>query len=183
MTVLRDGRVDTDRQQDLPPPPTDEHEWTIRPVERPDIAAIKALFHKLHAFNTSLDPGFALSEEWETHFDAAMVEALQGRESLCLIARERLSGQPCGFILAAIHRDSPMWRHRDWVEVQALYVERRWRGHRLAAGLLTQACVWADRAGQRVVQLYVTASNERAIRFYQREGFRQTQAIMRKTLT
>jgi ribosomal protein S18 acetylase RimI-like enzyme len=29
----------------------------------------------------------------------------------------------------------------------------------------------------------VTASNERAIRFYRREGFGQTQAIMRKELS
>jgi ribosomal protein S18 acetylase RimI-like enzyme len=36
--------------------------------------------------------------------------------------------------------------------------------------------------GQPVVQLYVTASNERALRFYQREGFHQAQAILRRVL-
>jgi ribosomal protein S18 acetylase RimI-like enzyme len=33
-----------------------------------------------------------------------------------------------------------------------------------------------------VVQLYVTASNARALAFYRHEGFRETQAIMHKVL-
>jgi GNAT superfamily N-acetyltransferase len=148
-----------------------------------DIAAVKALFHNLHTFNASLDPRFALSEEWESHFDATMAEALRQSESLCLIACEAQSGQPRGFVLATIHRDLRMWRYRDWVEVEALYVEDAWRGNGLAAALLARACAWANRVGQPVVQLYVTASNAHALTFYQRKGFRQTQAIMRKVLT
>ena len=34
-----------------------------------------------------------------------------------------------------------------------------------------------------MVQLYVTASNERAIRCYARQGFRPVQATMRKALS
>ena len=46
--------------------------WVVRGAEPMDIAAIKALFHALRPCNTSLDPRFALSEEWEIHFDASM---------------------------------------------------------------------------------------------------------------
>ncbi|HKV86265.1 MAG TPA: GNAT family N-acetyltransferase [Ktedonobacterales bacterium] len=156
--------------------------YTICRAQPADVAATKALFGKLHAFNTALDPRFALSEEWETHFDAAIREALSGDDALCLIAREVGSGRPCGFALAAVHRDSGMWRYREWVEVEALYVEDAWRGQGLAEALLAHVCGWADGMGQLAVQLYVTASNERAIHFYQHEGFRETQAIMRKLL-
>lgn len=147
-----------------------------------DIAEIKVLFGKLHAFNAALDPRFALSEEWASHFDAAIQQALSGSDSLCLLAREADTGLPCGFALAEVHRDSGMWRYREWVEVEALYVEDTWRGRGLAEALLAHACEWADSIGQPAVQLYVTASNERAIRFYRHEGFRETQAIMRKVL-
>jgi hypothetical protein len=41
--------------------------------------------------------------------------------------------------------------------------------------LLARACEWAECVGQSVVQLYVTASNERAIGYYQHEGFREMQ--------
>ena len=159
-----------------------DHGWILRRARPRDAAAVKALFWKLHTFNAGLDPRFALSAEWETHFDAAMEEAVRGRESLCLIACERQSGQTCGFVLAAIHRDSGMWRHREWVEVEGLYVEDAWRGQGLGACLLARTCDWAKRMGQPVVQLYVTASNGQALRFYGREGFRQAQAILRRVL-
>ena len=160
----------------------DGQEWVMRRMQQADVMAVKALFCKLHAFNSALDPRFALSEDWETFFHAAIQQALRGDGSLCLIARETGTDRPSGFALAAVHRDAGMWRYHEWVEVEALYVEEAWRGHGLAETLLARACAWADRLGQPVVQLYVTASNERAIRFYQREGFHQTQAIMCKAL-
>jgi ribosomal protein S18 acetylase RimI-like enzyme len=157
--------------------------WVLRRARRSDAPAVKALFWKLHAFNTSLDRRFALANDWEAHVDPLLDQALGGRGVLCLIARERGTGAPCGFALAAIHRDSSLWQYHEWVEVEALYVEEKWRGLALAAELLARACAWAVAVGQPVVQLYVTASNERALRFYQREGFNQTQAILRRVLT
>jgi GNAT superfamily N-acetyltransferase len=156
--------------------------WVLRRARQSDTPAVKALFWKLHAFNAGLDSRFALADDWEAQFDPMLDQALGGRGVLCLIARERDTGAPCGFALAAIHRDSSLWRYHEWVEVEALYVEEAWRGQALAAELLARACAWADAVGQPVVQLYVTASNERALRFYQREGFDQTQAILRRVL-
>lgn len=155
--------------------------WAIRPLQRGDIAALKMLFRKLHAFNASLDPQFALSESWEISFDTVIDEALVGKV-LCLLAYEIDTNCPCGFAMAAVHHDSNMWRVHEWVEVEALYIADAWRGSGLADVLLTRACDWAESVGQSVVQLYVTASNDRAIRFYQHEGFGATQAIMRKVL-
>jgi ribosomal protein S18 acetylase RimI-like enzyme len=157
--------------------------WKIHRAQHRDAADIKALFRKLHMFNAALDPRFALSDHWEAHFDTTMQRALCGDDAICFIAREAGSGLPCGFALAATHHDSGMWRYHDWVEVEALYVEDTWRGSGLAEILLGRASEWADSLGQSVVQLYVTASNERAIRFYRRNGFRVTQEIMRKALT
>ena len=155
----------------------------IRHVQPGEVMTVKNLFRKLHTFNASLDPRFALSETWETHFDAVLQQALlRDDEWLCLIASDRDTSRPAGFVLAAVHRDSGMWHYHEWVEVEALYVEHDCRGRGLAEMLLDRACAWAEGIGQSVVQLFVTASNERAIRFYRREGFGQSQAIMRKVL-
>jgi GNAT superfamily N-acetyltransferase len=159
-----------------------EQGWVLRRARHSDAPAVKALFWKLHAFNAGLDSRFALADDWEAHVDPVLDQALGGRGALCLIARERHTAEPCGFALAAIHRDSSLWRYHEWVEVEALYVEEEWRGQALAAELLARACAWADAVGQSVVQLYVTANNERALRFYQREGFHPTQAILRRVL-
>ena len=156
--------------------------WEIRRVGRGDLADLKRLFLKLHLYNGSLDPRFALADDWERHFDAMMKRALTGEGRLALLARDRVTGRPLGFALAALQDGGPLWKHRDGVEVEALYVERAWRGTGLAEALLAAALSWAEDLGQPVVQLYVTASNERAIRFYERQGFRAVQGIMRKAL-
>ncbi len=161
---------------------TTDDGWEIRPVGRGDIADLKRLFLKLHLYNGSLDPRFALADDWERHFDAMMERALAGEGRLALLARDRVTGRPVGFALAALQDGGPLWKHRDGVEVEALYVERAWRGTGLAEALLAAALSWAEDLGQPVVQLYVTAGNERAIRFYERQGFRAVQGIMRRAL-
>ena len=44
---------------------------------------------------------------------------------------------------AAVQEGGPLWKHRDGVEGEALYVERDWRGTGLAAALLAAALTWA----------------------------------------
>jgi GNAT superfamily N-acetyltransferase len=159
-----------------------DREWEIERAQCVDMDDIKVLFRRLHAFNTALDARFALSQTWEAPFEAAMQRAFRGEEAVCFIARETRTGRPCAFALAAVHHDSDLWQYREWVEVEALYVDDAWHGCGLANDLLGRTCAWAAGMGQPVVQLYVTASNERAIHFYQHAGFRTTQAIMRKVL-
>lgn len=180
-TLDRPAEVDSQLTASLPMP-RDGREWVISQAQPSDIAAVRVMFLQLHAFNSALDSRFALSAEWEAHFDTMLQHALHDAGSLCLIARETGTGRPCGLALAAVHRDSGMWRYREWVEVEALYVDDTCRGCGLADALLEHTCDWAESIGQPVVQLYVTASNERAINFYRREGFSQTQAIMRRVL-
>jgi len=156
--------------------------WEIRPVDRGDLADLKRLFLRLHLYNASLDPRFALADDWERHLDAMLERALAGAGHLALLARDRPNRRPAGFALAALLEGGPLWKHRDGVEVEALYVEREWRGAGLAEALLAPVFAWAEDLGQPVVQLYVTATNERALRFYAREGFHPVQAIMRKAV-
>jgi ribosomal protein S18 acetylase RimI-like enzyme len=52
----------------------------------------------------------------------------------------------------------------------------------LAHSLLKRAYQWAEINGLPRVQLYVTATNERAQSVYEEQGFSITQAIMRKSL-
>jgi ribosomal protein S18 acetylase RimI-like enzyme len=155
--------------------------WAIRPVERADVAALKRLFYQLHRYNAHLDSRFALAEGWEHHVDDLAAGAAAAGPRLALLARH--GRRPAGFVLARVHRDAPLWRERDWVEVEALYVEPAWRGAGLADSLLAHALAWAADKGVAVVQLYVTASNARALRFYARHGFHHVQAILRTELS
>jgi GNAT superfamily N-acetyltransferase len=155
--------------------------WEIRPAKLADITELKQMFCRLHLHNASLDPRFALAEGWERYVDDLVWGPATTLPHLALVARQ--GGRPAGFVLAVVHRDAPLWRYRVWVEVEALYVERPWRGSGLADAMLGQALAWAADRGLPVVQLYVTASNARALRFYERHGFRPAQVILRAVLS
>ncbi len=154
--------------------------WTVQAIAPDDRADAKRLFLKLHTYNASLDPRFALSAEWERPFDAGLDRALAGGEGVGLLARHRVDGQAIGLALAALHHDAPLWAVRDWLELEDVYVEPAWRGTGLAAALVARVEDWARVAGVDTIQLYVTASNARAVAFYNKEGFRPAQFILRK---
>src|SRR5690348_821131 len=59
--------------------------WELDRAQCADMVDIKVLFSRLHAFNTALDARFALSQRWETPFEAAMQRAFRGEDAICFI--------------------------------------------------------------------------------------------------
>ena len=145
-----------------------------------DVDTVIALFGALHSYNASLDANFALADDWETLLHQEFAETCQRSDKLWLLVKDGC--QVVGLLIAGIHTDSPMFKHRQWVEVEALYVADSHRCMGLAHALLNRAYSWAEANGLARVQLYVTASNERAQSVYSEQGFSITQAIMRKSL-
>lgn len=155
-------------------------ELQIVPAQRTDADTIVALFGALHSYNASLDAHFALSDDWETLLRHEFRATWQQGERLWLLVKQ--GNRAVGLLIAAVHTDSPMFRHRRWVEVEALYVVSGYRHMGIAQRLLKRAYQWAEAQELSRVQLYVTASNERAHSVYIDQGFTVTQAIMRKSL-
>jgi ribosomal protein S18 acetylase RimI-like enzyme len=145
-----------------------------------DCDDVVTLFGALHTYNASLDPHFALSDEWESLLRGQFRQTWQDPDRLWLLLKD--GEYPVGLLIAGIHTDSPMFRYRRWVEVEAVYVGPSHRGMGLADDLLEQAYAWAEAQELARVQLYVTASNGRACSVYGQQGFAITQFIMRKAL-
>ena len=145
-----------------------------------DSDTIVALFGALHSYNASLDTHFALADDWQALLRQEFSETCQRSDKLWLLVKNGC--QAVGLLIAGIHTDSPMFKHRQWVEVEALYVADNHRCMGLAHALLNRAYSWAEANDMARVQLYVTASNERAQSIYAEQGFSITQAIMRKSL-
>ena len=145
-----------------------------------DVDTVVALFEALHRYNASLDAHFALADDWESLLRQEFAETCYKSDRLWLLVKDGC--QTVGLLIAGIHIDSPLFKHRQWVEVEALYVADSHRCMGLAHALLNRAYAWAEANGLARVQLYVTASNERAQSVYGEQGFDITQAIMRKSL-
>lgn len=157
-----------------------EQPLEIRVARNADYEQVAGLFGALHHFNAQLDSRFALAENWRELLRLHLEQNEDEAEDLWLLAY--LDGRPVGLLLMEEHRDAPIFQHRYWAEVVALYVDEAGRGAGVARALLVHGYQWALARGLHCIQLYVTASNERARNFYQKEGFVETQAIMRKLL-
>jgi GNAT superfamily N-acetyltransferase len=146
-----------------------------------DAAEVIRLFGALHRYNSDLDPRFALADGWEELVRQYLQQSEDSADSAWLLARD--NSRAVGFVLVEIHLDSPLYRHRHWAEIVGLYVEPEYRGSSVAHLLMERAYNWAIGRNLRVMQLYVTAANEPARRFYSKQGFADSQLIMRRTLS
>lgn len=155
-------------------------ELCIVPAQLNDCDSVVHLFGALHTYNASLDAHFTLAQGWENLLRREFHKTAQHPDHLWRVVKD--GDYVVGLLIAVIHTDSAMFRHRQWVEVEALYVAPSHRCRGLAQRLLDQAYQWAEVQGLARVQLYVTASNERAQSVYTDQGFAVTQAIMRKSL-
>jgi ribosomal protein S18 acetylase RimI-like enzyme len=153
------------------------HRVLVRPAGPCDEAAIGQLFAALHAYNASLDPRFALADGWEALLHEHLRHHAEHAHGLTLLAWD--GATPIGLLMIAGHSDSPLFRHRHWAEILALYVDPQLHGHGIADDLIANAMAWAHQQGYERIQLHVTAHNLRARKFYARQGFRCVQEIWR----
>lgn len=153
---------------------------TIRAATSEDTWAVQHLFEGLHDFNAELDSRFALAENWQRYLDEHLKREWDGARSLTLIAWE--GERPIGLLMLAGYSDSPLFHYRHWAEILALYIDPEVRGGMLAVRFLKMAKNWAHEHGYDRIQLYVTATNDRAKRFYEKTGFEPVQEIWRLEL-
>lgn len=151
------------------------------PARRDDFEAVATLFAALHAYNASLNAQFALADDWQPLLREHFLRTHATDSALWLLAWYQQ--HPIGLLIVEQHLDSPLFRHRAWIELVALYVDPTYRGGGLAQRLLEEGRQWATRHGASHMQLYVTAHNERARALYRRCGWQPIQEIWCLTLS
>jgi ribosomal protein S18 acetylase RimI-like enzyme len=162
-------------------PPVMYRPVSVRRAEPGDEWAIQHLFGELHAFNASLDGRFALADGWDQVLSEHLTQERETQSGVTLIAWD--GNEPLGLAMMGAHTDSPLFRHRCWAELTALHIVPAARGRGVADLLMAAGTAWARERGYDEVRLYVTASNERARRFYDRSGFHPIQEIWTADLT
>ncbi len=146
-----------------------------------DASDVIRLWGALHRYNAGLDARFELAAGWETLVQEYLAQSQDSHDSVWFLACR--NGVAIGFVLVEVHTDSPLYRHRRWAEIVGLYVEPSYRGGDVAERLMERAYDWALRQQLHVIQLYVTSANLLAQRFYTKQGFVNSQLIMRRFLS
>ncbi len=168
----------------------------LRTAGPADFEAVATLFEALHQFNASLDPGFGLVDNWRQLLHSHFQHTCTAAGALWLLAWTNEPESPAqngrngakrpeavGLLIMEAHQDSPLFKHRRWAELVALYVAPAYRGSGLAARMVAYARTWTGEHGFDRVQLYVTSGNEPAKEFYRHCGFQPVQEIWRLGVT
>jgi ribosomal protein S18 acetylase RimI-like enzyme len=109
-------------------------------------------------------------EKWLTEPDAFCLVARQGRRAV-------------GYVLVTVNEGSPTWQRGRFGYVETLSVLPDARGRSIGAALLDAAAQRLAALGVDDMELTVVARNERARRFYAREGFEEAFVTVRRTRT
>jgi len=135
----------------------------IRRLWPGDLAAWRAF--RVEALTQSPESFLMTLAEEEARPDGALAADLEERPVLGRFEGDRLTG-----CIALRGMEGPDFAHRAWVGTVYVSPERRGSGD--ADRLMEAMADVARQAGHLQLELYVLSTNARAIRFYERHGFR-----------
>ncbi|HWF10834.1 MAG TPA: GNAT family N-acetyltransferase, partial [Bryobacteraceae bacterium] len=141
----------------------------IRPIREADLPAYKALrLEALQAHPEAYGSDYAdQAGDPDSVWMGRIQSSLEGKWSRIFLAED--SGEMAGLLAAYREKGAKVCHSATLVSV---YVRPRWRGRGLADQMVQEAIAWSASAGVRILRLTVVTSNTRAIRCYQRCGFR-----------
>jgi len=132
---------------------------------------LEALRESPEAFATSYESALERSEEsWIAQADGSS----QGDDRATFLV---MGDQPIG--LAGLYRDG---NDPSAGELIQMWISPDHRGSAAAAELLEHVFTWAAECGMRTIRAEVTEGNTRALRFYEKHGFRQTDGLLVKAV-
>jgi ribosomal protein S18 acetylase RimI-like enzyme len=138
---------------------------------------LASLWRSMQEHHRSVDPAIpgipprSADDSWPRR-RAKYVEWLRHPDAFILLAEQASS--PVGYALVSIHEpadDTHMTGDR-WAELQSLSVEPSRRGSGLGTRLVERVYEELRVSGIEELAIGVIATNERAMRFYERQGFR-----------
>jgi ribosomal protein S18 acetylase RimI-like enzyme len=154
-------------------------EVRVRRVGADDVADIAGLSSALFREDAGQrDPFVDLSwpEKEGREYFAGLVD---GERSLCLVAES--AGEAVGYLAGRMGERTTL-RPVEVAELESMYVLEGYRGKGVGARLVDEFLGWAGSRGAERASVVAYAANERAIRFYQRAGFRPKSVSLERVI-
>ena len=143
-------------------------EMRVREARMRDVGTLVELSSALFREDAGTRDPFT-NLEWPEQYGRTHFAGFVGRQDrMCLLAEaERVTvGYLAGYV-----RDCTAFRPVAVAELESMYVREGARRLGVGARLVVGFLAWAEVRGARRVSVTSYASNERAIRFYERRGF------------
>lgn len=149
----------------------------VRPLTMADFAAVGALFKQMDEQHYQAMPDVFKPVSENTRPPEQIEKLINDETYLCLVAI--VDEQICGAIFCHLAEiESLFHQAKRYVHVSELVVAEQFFGQGVAQALMAAAKQWAREQNMNQLNLNVYAFNERAIRFYEKEGFYPQKIIM-----
>lgn len=150
----------------------------IRPAKIEDIKTLQNLndevFIDNKKYDTDLKLDWAQSEAGKKYF----ISAITSPNAVCLIAEEGNSA--IGYIAAGLKEVE--YRLSKYIEVENMGVLPEYRSKGIGSKLMSACLKIAKEKGYQRVYVNVYAKNEKAVKFYENEGFEKIDICLDKDI-
>ncbi|WP_071140785.1 MULTISPECIES: GNAT family N-acetyltransferase [Tissierellales] len=144
----------------------------IRDAKKEDIDDIVKMWKELSDYHRNFLDYMHLTENWEENIKNLYSEDLNDANRIFLIAEE--NNERIGFLRGEVRIAlSNIFIVPKSGYISDIFVCQRFRGSKVAESLMNRAIRWFRRNGISNVRLNVNSENIRAIRFYNRIGFKR----------
>ncbi|MCA9834459.1 MAG: GNAT family N-acetyltransferase [Thermomicrobiales bacterium] len=153
--------------------------FDIRPATHTDIPRLIELSTALSQEDGGLH-GEAINHQWAQDFGTnSFARSIDDSNSHIIVAEiaDQIVGSLHGYL-----RTTPSWRSVDIGVIISIFVEPAFRSAGLGAELVSVFSSWARASGAERLAVTAFATNQGAIGFYEREGFRRFEVTLEKEL-
>ncbi len=139
----------------------------VRKAKIEDIKIIQDLNHDLFASDGPRDP--FMNHNWPYEYGEAYFQRkITEKDSICVVAENET--EIIGY-LAGVVRSVESWRPVKRTELENMFVKTKYRSQGVGTKLANEFLKWSKEKGVQRALVVAYATNEKAIKFYQKMGF------------
>lgn len=138
---------------------------------RKDIDFITKLWKKLSDYHKPFEDYIEPSSKWKQYMKTVFLEDLEREDRLILVARD--GNRYVGFVRGEIRNASEIFNNKLIGYISDLFVEDCYRSTGIAQKLMESQFHWFKARGIKKVRLNVNSQNSKALRFYEKLGFKE----------
>lgn len=152
----------------------------IRTGARRDIDAIVALWSEMANEHRTMDPRYTFAPEAPTAVARHIRRSMACNDSRVFVAD--LHGRPIGYILAEVHRRSPIYPIGVYGCISDLCVTISERRRGIGSALVRHTFRWFEMRGVTASELHAAELNQTAQAFWRAMGYEPYIRLMRRSM-
>ena len=154
---------------------------SIREAKIEDLEVIQNFNNKLCAkenreFDPTINPEVATTESGKEYFK----ESIESDTKITLVAED--NDEIIGYIVGGIEEVSDYRNITNICEAENMWVDEKYRSQGIGKQFMNKLELWAREKGINRMRAIASYKNEKAIKFYKREGYSEYDLILEKDL-